>query len=87
MKLLILPLMLLGAGVGGYGLRTGADEVLADCEASDCRIEVECTDRDTCMVTCFDANGDVRCQREIACDEPCEKACDKPCEVPSSCSK
>lgn len=84
MKLLILPLLLLGAGAGGYGLLGGAkDELPAACDASDCRIEVECTDRDTCIVTCYDASGDVQCQQEVACDEPCEK----PCELPSSCSK
>ena len=92
MKLLLLPLLLLGVGAGGYGLLGGAKNELPEaCDSSDCRVTVECTEHNTCIVTCFDANGDVRCQKEIECDEVCEKVCDKPCdkpcEAPSSCSK
>jgi hypothetical protein len=88
MKLLLLPLFLLLACVSGSGLKSGAkDELPAACDASGCRIEVECTDRGTCIVTCYDADGSVKCQDEITCDEPCDKACEKPCELPSSCSK
>jgi len=84
MKLLLVPLLLLGAGVGGYGyLGSEKDEIPAACDSSDCRVTVECTDRGTCLVTCYDENGDVLCQEEIACDEPCEK----PCETKSSCTK
>lgn len=84
MKLLLLPLLLLGAGAGGYGLLGSAkDELPEACDSSDCRIEVECTERNTCIVTCFDASGDVRCQQEVECDEPCERAC----ETPRSCSR
>ena len=88
MKLLLLPLLLLGLGASGYGLLGSAkDELPAACDASDCRITVECTERNTCIVTCFDTDGDVRCQQEVACDKACEKACDKPCETPRSCSR
>jgi len=89
-------MLLLGAGAGGYGLLGSAkDELPEACDSSDCRVEIECIDDDTCLVTCFDANGDIRCQQEVDCDDTCEKACDKPCEkpadkacqVPSSCSK
>jgi hypothetical protein len=85
MKLLLIPMLLLGAGMGGYGLLGAGDEIPATCDDSGCRVEVECTDRNTCIVTCYDADGDVRCQNEIACDEPCEKECQKPCEAPRSC--
>ncbi len=88
MKLFLLPLLLLGAGAGGFGLLGSAkDELPEACDTSDCRIEVECTERDTCIVTCYDAAGDIRCQQEVACDAPCEKVCDKPCEAPRSCSR
>jgi hypothetical protein len=66
MKLLLLPLLLVGAGLltGGSAGRSA--------NASDCRIEVECGDRGTCVVTCYDEQGNVRCRKEIACDRPCE---------------
>jgi hypothetical protein len=89
MKLLLLPLLLL-AGLGGYGLRSGAkDEVPAACSGADCRITVQCTGPNTCLVTCYDENGDVRCQKEVTCDGPCQKAgeatCKKSCEASSAC--
>ena len=89
MKLLLIPLLLLlGACMSGHAVKSTATSVTAEeCDPSGCRVEVECTDRGTCIVTCFDANGDIRCQQEIECDGPCEKVCDKPCEAPSSCPK
>jgi hypothetical protein len=84
MKFLLLPMLLFGAGVGGYGLLgSEKDEIPAACASSECRVTVECTDRGTCLVTCYDENDDIVCQEEIACDEPCEK----PCESKSSCTK
>jgi len=87
MKLLLLPMLLLVACVSGSGLKSGADELPAACDGSGCRVTVECTDRGTCIVTCYEADGSIRCQQEVACDEPCEQACKEPCETPSSCAK
>lgn len=84
MKLLLLPLLLTGAGLGGYGLRGAADHP-PRAQAGACRIEVECADRDTCIVTCYDADGSVHCREEIACERPCEDACETPCELPEAC--
>ena len=84
MKLLLIPVLLAGAGAGWFGLRpeaTPADRPPA-CESEDCRVTVECTERDTCLVTCYDDAGEIVCQREIPCDEVCNKDCDKPCEQP-----
>ena len=90
MKLLLLPLLLL-AGAGGYGLAASPTEETPACDPADCRITVECTERGTCIVTCFDENGDVQCQREVECDGPCDepgdKPCDKPCEPSQSCAR
>jgi len=85
MKLLLIPLMLVGAGAGWFGLKPDATpaDCPAPCATEDCRVTVECTERDTCLVTCYDANDVVVCQQEIACEEACEKACDKPCEAPA----
>jgi hypothetical protein len=69
MKLLLLPLLLLGAAAGAFGLGSTDD---SQCTADDCRITVECTERGTCLVTCYEADGEVRCQQEVPCDEPCE---------------
>jgi hypothetical protein len=77
MKLLILPLVLAGAGAGWFGLRAGGAAL--DAGGDDCRVTVECTERGTCLVTCTDAAGAVRCQREVACDEPCERDCERSC--------
>ena len=93
MKLLLLPLLLVGASAGWYGLGGTSPETLsktpAECPPDSCRMTVECTDRDTCIVTCFDENDEIVCQEEIACDQPCEKACETPCEAPAkaSCDK
>ena len=97
MKLLLLPLLLVGASAGWYGLGgTSAGTSAgtpAECKAEGCRMTVECTDHDTCLVTCYDESGAIVCQEEIACDQPCEKACEKPCEAPceapakTSCDK
>jgi hypothetical protein len=86
MKLLLIPMLLAGAGAGWFGLRTdaAAGDCPQPCDTEDCRVTVECTERDTCLVTCFDANDEVVCQREIPCDEPCDKACDSPCEERAS---
>jgi len=80
MKLLLLPLLLLGAGAGWYSLDSPAVATTDDCDAGACRVEVECTGPDTCLVTCYDENGDVRCQQEVTCDEACDKQCDQPCD-------
>lgn len=80
MKLLLLPLLLVGASAGWYGLGSPASETPAACESENCRVTVECTDHGTCLVTCYDANGDVQCQKEVDCDRPCDKACDEPCD-------
>ena len=82
MKLLLLPLLLVGAGLGALGLNGGsAGSAVRSANAPDCRIEVECGDRGTCVVTCYDEQGNVRCREEIACDQPC----DRPCELPEDC--
>lgn len=79
MKLLLLPLLLVGAGAGWYGLGSASADDSRACPQGDCRATVECTERGTCLITCFDADGSVRCQKEVACDEPCERGCDEPC--------
>jgi hypothetical protein len=78
MKLLLLPLLAAAAGAGWLGLDT--TPAAEDC-ASDCRMTVECVGDDTCLVTCFEADGSIRCQEEVTCDEPCDRPCDEPCDV------
>jgi hypothetical protein len=81
MKLLILPLLLVGAGAGWLGLRTSAaSDTTPACADMDCRMTVECTDHGTCLVTCYDAKGGIVCQRDVPCNGPCDKACETPCE-------
>ena len=82
MKLLVIPLLLAGAGAGWAGLRSDradpAEHALAasnECAASDCQVRVECTPRGTCLITCYEEDGSIRCQKEIECDEPCEDVC------------
>jgi hypothetical protein len=89
MKLALLSLLLAAAGVGTYGLRDTAASTSDTCPASDCRVEVECTPAGTCLVTCFEDDGSIRCQEELECDEPCEPAkdCAAPCAPASTCSK
>ena len=60
-----------------------------DPRLADCRIEVECTPRGTCLVTCYEDDGSIRCQEELECDEPCAKAedCPLPCAPEKTCSK
>jgi hypothetical protein len=87
MKLLLIPALLLGAGLGGYRLADTDASESPSTALEDCRVTVECTPRGTCLITCYEENGDVRCQKEIECDEPCERACDRPCEAQSSCAK
>ena len=84
MKLLLLPLLLLGAGVG-YGLRGSKEEIPPACAAGECHVTVECTGPKTCLVTCYDANGNVLCRQEVSCDEACEKKCDLPCQGQGTC--
>lgn len=84
MKFLLLPLLLLGAGAG-YGLAPQGDTPAA-CD-QDCRVTVECTGRDTCIVTCYDASGEVRCRQEVPCDGPCDADCDEPCAPGAEASK
>ena len=76
MKLLIRPLLLLaGVGAGCQGIVPGAAHRVdcdpAACDPEGCRVSVECTDHGTCIVTCTEPNGEVRCQEEIPCDAPC----------------
>lgn len=91
MKFAILSLLLTAAGLGTYGLRDGEAEASDACPAADCRVEVECTPRGTCLVTCYEDDGSIRCQEELECDEPCAPAedCAKPCSSgsASACSK
>lgn len=89
MKLTLLSLVLAAAGLGTYGLRGAETEASETCPASDCRVEVECTPRGTCLVTCYEDDGSIRCQEELECDEPCEPAedCATPCAPTSGCSK
>lgn len=89
MKLALLSLVLAAAGVGTYGLRDTEAKAPEACPASDCRLEVECTPRGTCLVTCYEDDGSIRCQEELECDEPCEPAkdCAAPCVPASTCSK
>ncbi|HEX6885703.1 MAG TPA: hypothetical protein VF530_20185 [Planctomycetota bacterium] len=90
MKLLLIPVLLAGVGAGWFGLRAEATPEVApadgplSCPAEDCRVTVECTERDTCLVTCTDANDEIVCQQEIPCDAPCDKVCEKPCEGPGA---
>lgn len=83
MKPLLIPLLLAGAGAGWFGLRPApaTEGGAPPCAARDCRVTVECTVRDTCIVTCYDANDELVCQREVACDEPCDRVCASPSEV------
>lgn len=70
MKFAILSLLLAAAGMGTYGLR-GEDARAAAPSDDACRVEVECTPAGTCLVTCYEADGSIRCQEELECDEPC----------------
>lgn len=75
MKLLLVPLVaaLLGAGWLGLASASSPDEPSsADPVRCDGRMTVECTDRGTCLVTCYDADGAVVCQRELSCDAECK---------------
>lgn len=81
MKLLLLPLLLVGAGAGWYGLGSASADDSHASPQGDCRVTVECTERGTCLITCFEPNGDVRCQEEVECDEPCAKECTQPCDA------
>ena len=85
MKLLLLPLLLVSAAARAYGLRPGADEAPppAACDPAGCRVTVECTGHGTCLVTCFEDDGSIRCQEEVVCDQPC----DQPCEAKGSCPR
>lgn len=88
MKFLMIPLFLIGAGAGGYGLgSSNASDTTAACDPSDCRVTIECTPRDTCLVTCYEEDGSIRCQEEVACDEPCDRPCDVPCDPAKSCGR
>jgi hypothetical protein len=88
MRLLLLPLLLLAGVGGGYSLAGGTpDEVAGTCDLADCRVTVECTERGTCIVTCYDADGDIVCQQEIECDAPCDKPCDEPCAPSKACTR
>ncbi len=87
MKLLLLSLLAttLG-GVGGYGLAGRTDELSSPAAAvSECRATVECTPRGTCIITCYDENGDECCRKEIECDRPCAGAED--CSGQRACSR
>jgi hypothetical protein len=89
MKLLLIPLLLAGAGAGWYGLSDSpaASDVPAACDPSGCRVTVEPTPRGTCIVTCYEEDGSIRCQEEIECSASCDRPCDAPCESASSCSR
>lgn len=82
MKLFLLPLFLLTAGLSWLGLKPGPSDVAAACER-DCRVTVECIAPDTCLVTCRGASGEILCQKELTCDgEQCDRPCDDPCTKP-----
>ena len=91
MKLLILPLLAATLGAGWYGVASRSDDAPAqpsnpgsECSPNECRrVTVECTPRGTCLVTCYDEDGNVCCQQEVACDRPCESSA---CEGAKSCS-
>jgi hypothetical protein len=89
MKLTLLSLLLAAAGMGTYGLCDKDTAAAATPATDDCRVEVECTPRGTCLVTCFEDDGSIRCQEELDCDEPCVTAqdCDEPCAPAGGCSK
>jgi hypothetical protein len=79
MKLLITSILFLGAGVGGLGLRAHRGEgspcePCDPCGPADCHVEVERLDGNTCMVTCYDADGAIQCQEQVECDGPCGAA-------------
>jgi len=77
MKFALLSLLLAAAGMGTYGLRdTDAAAPAPARAADDCRVEVECTPQGTCLVTCYEDDGSIRCQEELECDEPCAPAPD-----------
>lgn len=90
MKLLLLPLLLLGAGAW-YGFTAHASSSDAapatsdSCDPENCHVTVECTDHHTCIVTCTDAAGNVRCREEVPCDDACQKNCEKPCDTSKAC--
>jgi len=84
MKLLLLPVLLVGAG--WYGLCARADDprtapaAKLACDPTNCHVSVECTDHATCIVTCSDDDGSVLCREEVPCDGPCAPGATKPCE-------
>jgi len=88
MKFLLLPLLFVGAG--WYGLSAHASDPQTApaapkaCGPADCRVTVECTDRDTCIVTCIGDDGGVICQEELPCDAPCAPGACEP--APSCCT-
>jgi len=75
MKLLLLPLLLVGAGWYGLSARASdpstAPAAPRACDPADCHVTVQCTDRDTCIVTCTADDGSVICQEELPCDAKC----------------
>lgn len=86
MKLLIL--LVLGAlGLGGLGLVPGASDASAPSRAAtECDVSVECTPQGTCLIVCYDENGQECCREEIDCDGPCDQPCDSPCVAAPSCA-
>jgi hypothetical protein len=85
MKLLILPLILFGAGASWFGLAPADDTPAASdvCQDEGCRATVECTPDGTCVVVCYDADGVERCRQEV----PCDRECDRPCDAPRDCAE
>jgi hypothetical protein len=77
MKIALLSLLLAGLGLGWLPLAGERGTDARTCPPEGCRVEVSCTPRGTCLVTCFAADGSVICQEEVSCDEPCEKPCPK----------
>jgi hypothetical protein len=95
MKLLLLPLAAALSGVAWFAGRpttaASTDDACAPCpttvrpSSEDCKVDVECTDEGTCVITC-EGPGGKRCVIELACtgDGECEVVrCDSSgCEAP-----
>lgn len=69
MKLILSLALLTLAAAGWLGLTSSDAKPAA--AATQCHATVECTSRGTCVITCYDEDGEVCCVQEIPCPADC----------------